>query len=228
MKRILLCLILIASSQWVLAQTKFDEYGALLSEDESARLYNFAGQLKESGAVEGTLIIYKDKSETTGKFLRHFYGVKSFLIESFSISPEKVSIVFGGESTRRTEMWLSKSKEESSKFESEIFDEKLAGKINRKILFDYNCLDCDESPFVNQFIFREGIDYLAEVLKANPKTKAIIKIAKVEFVSKTTKEKRYLLNEIFDRLRKKQVQRKKVSVQFTSGNWAKFYIIPSK
>lgn len=229
MKRNFLCLFLaILFSSAVFAQTQIDEYGPIISDDESARLFNFAEQLKNDEANIGTIVIHKDKSETTGRFLRHFYGVKDFLIEAFDIAPKRFSIVFGGEDVRRTQIWLSKSKKEASKFESKILDETLAGKISRRILFDYNCLDCDESPFVNQFIFREGIDYLANALRANSRTKAIIKIGGVEYLSKSSKEKKDLLKNIFERLEKNKIRRNRVAVQFTSGMLARFYIIPVK
>lgn len=226
MRKIFLCLIFIAFSQTVLTQIKIDDYGALISEDESGHLDNLVAKLREDSIAEATFVIYKDKAEPTGRFLRHFYGVKDFMIEIYKVSPEKLSIVFGGDNTRRTEIWLSQSKEEAAKFENKVLDETLVGKINRKTLFDYNCIDCDESPFINQFIFREGVDYLAETLKANPHTKAVIEIARVKYLSKTAKERKELLNQIFDKIEKKQIRRNKISIRFTSGIWAKFYIIP--
>lgn len=226
MEKIVLCIALVVFSQTVFSQTKIDEYGKIITDDESARLYNFVEQLKKDKTVSGTLVIYKDKSETTGKFLRHFYGVKSILMNSFGVSPDSFSIVFGGEDIRRTEIWLNNSKEESSKFESKILDETLAGKINRKTLFDNNCIDCDESPFINQFIFGAGLDYLAEALKANPDTSALIQIAKVEYLAESTKERKDLINLIFDRLKKSQIPKDRISVKFIRGVEAKFYIIP--
>lgn len=227
MRKILLCIILIAFSQTAFAQTKIDEYGGLITDDEYGHIVYFLEELKKDENTFGTLIIYKDKSETTGKFLRHFYGIKSFLADVFAVSPDKFSVVFGGEETRRTEVWLSKSKMEADKFKSKFLDETLVGNINKKVLFDINCIDCDESPFINQFIFREGFDYLAKALKANPKTFALIKIPKVEYVSKTAKEKSELLAEIKNRIiEKNEISKNRIKIQFTSGNFATFYIIP--
>ena len=228
MRKILLYIFLIAFSQTAFAQTKIDEYGAIITDDEYFRLSHFVvEELKKDKDSRVTIIIYKDKSETTGKFLRHFYGVEDFLIKAFDISPDKFSVVFGGEDKRRTEIWLSKSKNDAIKFENKMLDETLAGKINQKLLFDYNCIDCDESPFINQFIFREGFDYLAKALKANPNTVALINIPKVEYVSKTAKEKSELLVEIKNRIiEKNEISKNRIKIQFTSGNFAFFYIIP--
>ena len=227
MRKILPILFVLMISQIAFAQTKIDEYGKIISDDEGACLYYFVEKLKNDKDAKGAIIIYKDKFETTGKFLRHFHGVKSFLIESLGISPNRFSLVFGGENLRRTEVWLSKSDDEKLKFDAKPLDETLNGKIVKTTLFDIECLDCDQVVFINQFIFREGLEYFARAVQANPNTTALIEISKVEYVSKTRTEKQKLVNKIFEVLVKdNKISKDRIKIRFKSGYNASFYIIP--
>ncbi|CAN5233286.1 hypothetical protein BH20ACI1_BH20ACI1_00410 [soil metagenome] len=93
-------------------------------------------------------------------------------------------------------------------------------------MFDENCLDCDTSPFVHQFILREGVDYLAKALVSNPNFNALLTIARVENTSKFFGERSKLTKEILGRFRSKGIQRNRVTIQFTSGIDVRFYIVP--
>lgn len=227
MRKILPILFVLMISQITFTQTKIDEYGKIISDDEYFRLAYFLEQLKEDKKFKGTIVIQKNKFETPGKFLRHFHGVKSFLIESLGISPDRFSLVFGGENLRQTELWLSKSDNEKLKFDAKSLDETLNGKITKTTLFDSECLDCDQVVFINQFIFREGLEYFARAVQANPNTTALIEISKVEYVSKTRTEKQKLVNKIFEVLVKdNKISKNRIKIRFKSGYNASFYIIP--
>lgn len=229
MKKIFLCAILFVFSQIAFAQTKIDEYGGIIADDESGRLDYFAAQLKKDKNAKGTIIIYKHRLETTGKFLRHFYGVKNFLVKALDVSPDKFSVVFGGEEVRRTEIWLSESKNETVKFDNKILDETLNGKIMKRTLFDTECIECDPVVFIDGFIFREGLEYFAKALLANPNTNALIEVSKAEY--RTRKKRTELINEILDILVKDtKISKNRIEIQFTSPksevSYASFYIIP--
>lgn len=227
MRKILPILFVLLISQIAFAQTKIDEYGKIIPDDEYFRLTYFLEQLKEDKNFKGTIVIQKDKFETTGKFLRHFHGVKSFLIESLGISSDRFSLVFGGENVHQTELWLSKSDDEKLKFDAKPLDETLNGKITKTTLFDSECLDCDQVVFINQFIFREGLEYFARAVQANPNTTALIEISKVEYVSRTRTEKQKLVNKIFEVLVKdNKISKDRIKIRFKSGYNASFYIIP--
>ena len=207
-------------------QTMIDRYSAISNDDEFGHLFNFADKLKSNANKTGMILISKDESETVGSFLRHFYGVRAFMISTFGVSPNRFEVVYGGDGRRDTAMYLQ-SVDSQKRFTSFELDETLRGKITKRTLFDYTCLDCDQSPFINQFIFREGMQYLAKVLLANPGTYSKIFISRVESLSRTPKERKKLRNEIYDRLTRNSLKStNRVTLQFVNGIDAKIYIFP--
>jgi hypothetical protein len=227
MKKILPLFFILLISYISFSQTKIDEYGGIIPDDEGARLDHFSGQLKADENAKGTIIIYKDKREPMGNFLRHFYGVKSFLITQIGVRPDKFSIVFGGENKRRTKIWLNESKNQALKIDDKLLDETLSGKITKKTLFDRSCLDCDPVVFINESIFGNGLNYFAKALQANPNTNALIEISEVEYISKTPKEKTKLVNIILEGLIKNnKISKNRIKIRYKSGYWTSFYIVP--
>ncbi len=228
---LLIFVLFLICHNFTFAQTKFDEYGGVIADDESARLEYLAAQLKNEKNAKGTIIIYKHKLETTGKFLRHFYGVRNFLVKAIGVSPDRFSVLFGGEDVRRTEIWISDSKNETVKFDNKVLDETLDGKITKRTLFDRECIECDPAVFIDGFIFRDGLEYFAKALLANPNTNALIEVSKVEYISRTRKERTELINKILSILVKdNKISENRIKIQFTSARsvvaYASFYIVP--
>jgi hypothetical protein len=228
MKSVLSILFILLVWQISFAQTESAEYGGVIPDEEYAYLSIFADKLNKNADTKGIIIIHKHKTEPVGHFLRHFYGVRNYLINQFSAPAERFSVLYGGEvEGRRTEMRIIKGESEKSNFPKEALDETLSGKIRQKTLFDEECIDCDPVVFINESIFIEGLDYFARALKENPNTNALIEISKVEYVSKTRKEKKELTNKIFEVLVKdNKISRDRIKIKFKSGMTASFYIIP--
>ncbi len=213
-------------SPLIFGQTKIDEYEKLISEDESAHLAYISQEFSKAENSKIHILINKGKKMPYGKFLRYFYGIGDYL-NLFDIPKKSIITVAGAEKDEQlTQIWFVKDNQKPPVFSEISINKGISFKQSKKILFDENCLDCDESPFIKQSIFREGLNYLAKALKANPRANALIKIAKVEYLSKTAKERRTLTNEIIGRLKKNQIQKNRISIEFTSGSEAFFYIIP--
>lgn len=213
-------------SQIIFGQTKIDEYEKLNSEDESGHLAYISQEFSKAENSKIHILINKEKKMPYGKFLRYFYGIENYL-NLFDIPKKSVITVAGAEKDEQlTQIWFVKDNQKLPAFNEISINEGINLRQSKKVLFDENCLDCDESPFIKQSIFREDLDYLAKALKSNPTANALIKIAKVEYLSKTAKERSILTNEIIGRLKKNQIQRNRISIQFTSGSEAFFYIIP--
>lgn len=176
MKKILVILFVLLISQVVLAQTKIDEYGKLISDDEGSRLYAISQQLLQNKESRIYVLINKEKKMPFGRFLRYFYGVGNF-INRLGVPKESITILAGKVRDEQfTQIWIVHKNEKPPDFKQISIKDKLSVKIKRKVLFDENCIDCDESPFIKQNILGEGIDYLATVLKANPNIIASIQI----------------------------------------------------
>lgn len=228
MKKILTVLFILLISQVAFSQTKFDEYGYLIPDNEGARLYDVFQEFSENKDSKIYILINKEKKMAFGKFLRYFYGVKAFL-SNFNITKESIKMIMGEEKDKQlTQIYFVKNNNPSLVFKEVSVENKLQEKITKKSLFDTNCTDCDESPFIKQFIFREGLDYLAIALKANPTSNALLEVGRVEYLSRTVKERKELTKQIFGRLKKNGIGKERVSIQFNSGNIASFYIIPKK
>ncbi|HYJ92595.1 MAG TPA: hypothetical protein VEV84_14900 [Pyrinomonadaceae bacterium] len=223
----LFAVLLIMSVGYICAQSPVDEYGNIIPDDEFGHLGYFSDKLKADSVSVGTIVIYKDTRETTGHFLRHYYGVSSFLTKVFKLSPEKFKMIFGGEGERRTKLYIGPAG--TSNLHGIELDETLRGKISKDTLFDWECIDCDPVVFINGFIFREGMVYLARALLANPGTISVIKIGRVEYLSKTAKERRELKKEIRDMLIQSGLRNlKRVRLRFAKGSFAFVYIIPTR
>ncbi|MEP7037852.1 MAG: hypothetical protein ABI891_05875 [Acidobacteriota bacterium] len=226
MKTFLTIFFALVLSQVIFGQTKIDEYEKLNSEDESGHLAYISQEFSKVENSKIYILINKEKKMPYGKFLRYFYGIENHL-NLFNIPKKSVITVAGDEKDEQlTQIWFVKDNEKPPAFNEISINDGVNLNQSKKVLFDDNCLDCDESPFIKQSIFRKGLDYLAKTLKANPTIDVLIEISKVEYLSKTFKERRTLTNEIISRLKKNQIQRNRISISFISGTEAFFYIIP--
>ncbi len=100
-----------------------------------------------------------------------------------------------------TQIWFVKDDQKTPAFDEISINEGINLKQPKKVLFDENCLDCDTSPFVHQFILREGVDYLAKALASNPNSNALLTIARIENISKSFRERSKLTKEILGKFR---------------------------
>lgn len=218
-------------SQIAFAQTKFDEYDRadLYDDDEFARLDGFSNELKSKPKAKGYVIIYKPKNLGTGKFLRHFYGVRRVLTEFMSINPERLQMIAGEERKEmRTEFWLVSENEKVPDFPTLSLEAKIKEQIIKKTLFDYECIGCTPAVILDYFIFNEGLEYFAEALKANPNSNALITIGKNEFISQTRKEKKELIERILETLvGKNKITKNRIKIEFINSDFAHLYVIPT-
>ncbi len=225
MRKLIILLITLLIWQGSFAQTKFDEYEKLISDDEGSRFYAVSREYLKNKDSKVYILINKEQKMPLGRFLRYFYGVESWL-KLLNIKEDSIVMIPGEEKERQsTQIWFVRENENPPNLTKMSLEEKLKNGIKKEILFDQECIDCDLSPFIKQYIFREGIDYLSATLKSNPNTIAKLKISKVEFLSKIS-ERKELEEQIFTRFKKNGILRERISIQFTKGNSARFYIIP--
>jgi hypothetical protein len=223
MKKILTILFLLFILQVVFAQEKFAEYGRLISDDEFGTLLNARDQA--SGDKKIYILINKERKMPVGKFLRYFYGVNNYLLENSSLPKDSVIVQAGKEQDEQlTRIWILKKDEKLPVFDNISTEDMLKAKITKKTLFDQNCYGCDESPFIKQFIFREGLDNLAKIMQENITCKVLIKIPRL--IEESKRERIELHNEIVNRLKQQGISPKRLSIQFVVGDEAKFYLIP--
>lgn len=211
------------------AQEKIYQYGPAIRDDEAARLHDLSERLKGEPAARALIVINKPREIDTGRFLRHVYGVRKF-ITLFDIEPHRFDVRAGEErDTMLTRIWIIRPGEKAPGFGGFSVDELLAGKIDKPTRFDLECIDCDSSPFVDEYIFREGLDHYAAALKANPGSRARIIVGKADNLSRTPKNRRKLVSRILGRLVKKhRIRRNRITIRFINSGSAGLYIIPKR
>lgn len=229
MKKILTVFIILFISQFVVAQTKIDEYEKLISEDEGVRLHRISQEFLQNKDSKIYILINKEKKMPFGRFLRYFYGVKHWLTRD-GISKEAIVMLAGEEKDKQfTQFWFVRNNENPPVFKEISIEEKPQEKITKKTLFDTNCIDCDESPFIKLGMFREGLDYVAEAMLKNPNCKFIAEIQVPNYYSKKDelKQRNELIKLIIEGLKKHQISRNKISIKFSLGDEVKFYLVPN-
>jgi hypothetical protein len=223
---ILIILILAAVGH---AQTKIDEYEKLISDDEYFRLLNLADKLKEDSGSSAAVVMYAPARLPRGAFLRYFYGVGETLVR-FGISGSRVRLVYGGQAkTRRTELWVldpgQNLPDRAGRSVTELIDEP----ISRRTLFDWRCLDCDLTPFIDQLIFGDGIDHCVAVLTTHPNVSGEFLIGRVAYVSQTRREQAEIRKRITDELvLNGKISKARVRISFTRSNFAMVYLITDR
>lgn len=156
-----------------LSPRKVDDFQFLDSDSESARLDGFAIELEKESLSRGYIISYNQRDIPPGRFLRRIYGDKRYLVEGRGIEASRIVVINGGyRGEFRTELWLVPNGGSPPKPTPTVFD--VSNRLPLK--FDHDCLICEPAVFIDLLIFREGLEYYAEELRARPKSRARILI----------------------------------------------------
>jgi hypothetical protein len=151
--------------------TKFDSYGHLRDDDETAPLDAFCSALEQQPASRGFIIGYSQASIPPGVLLRRIYGDQRYLINRGNFERNRVVVVEGGYRPSFTiELWLVPKDAPSptpSPTSSPI-------RTNRPYLFDENCWDCGAAVNLDLLWLSEGLRFYAEALKGNPSSRGVI------------------------------------------------------
>ena len=104
----ILFLTTIAAAQPNLSQaTKFDEFGDAYPTDAAARLDNFATTLEQLPRANGFIIGYRSFRDLPGVTGRRINWMRSYLIHSRGMNPERIKAIDGGEASCLThEFWV--------------------------------------------------------------------------------------------------------------------------
>jgi hypothetical protein len=78
------------------AARKFDEFGDIQASDLIARLDNLAVTLANEPNSKAFLIVYRTRRDLPGLSNRYAHRMKSYLVDTRGISPERVITVDGG------------------------------------------------------------------------------------------------------------------------------------
>jgi hypothetical protein len=89
------------------AARKFDEFGDIQASELIARLDNLAVTLANEPNSKAFVIVYRTKRDLPGLSNRYAHRMKSYLVDTRRISPERVVIVDGGIASCLTqELWV--------------------------------------------------------------------------------------------------------------------------
>lgn len=208
-------------------QTAVDRFGKLIDDDIWARIEHFGSVVVKNPGSIGHAVIVKPNQMPLGQFLRYFNGIRDvWAMQGYPVE----RLVLHAQEKRgpiNNEFWMATP---NQKFEPPIISisSSLGKRLTKKTLFDKSCIDCSPAVPLNQFIFREGLDYFAKSLKSNPTTSAEIIIGRSEFLSSTAKEQSDLRKGIFQCLEGKHgIQRSRIKIRFINSMFAYFYTIPS-
>ena len=163
-----------ANAGSVRAQTKFDSYGRLITDDEAAHLDLFHEELRNHPNLRGFLIGYDDPSVPRGVFLRRLYGDQTYLVELRGLEPNRLSVIDGGCREKLTfEMWLAplNGKPPSGGLESTC-----PPAPTKPVLFDRECLACDPVVFLDLPGLGVGLKFYAASLLSAPGSRALITV----------------------------------------------------
>jgi len=99
--------------QFVFAQSgeqrarKFDEFGDILASDLIARLDNLAIQVQNEPNTKAFLVVYRTRRDLPGLSNRYAHRMKSYMVNSRGLPPERIVTVDGGEASCLTqELWI--------------------------------------------------------------------------------------------------------------------------
>jgi hypothetical protein len=151
-----------ANAPSIAAQTKFDSYGRLVTDDEAAHLDLFDEQLRNHPNTRGYLVGYNDPSVPPGVFLRRLYGDQQYLTEIRGLEPNRLSVIDGGYRDRFTiEMWiapLNSMPPSPAPNATHVFEP------TQRFLFDKECLECQPVVFLDLPGLGAGIKFYAAAL----------------------------------------------------------------
>lgn len=219
-------LLLLLLSDSASAQTKIDEYNRLIADDEYFHLANVAEKMKADDRLSSAVVISSQRGSAAGSSLRYFYGVGE-AISRFGIARDRIHLIYAGEGpNRETQLWLLRPGEALAQKSGRNIAE-LSGRVfSRNTLYDYECLDCDRTPFIDQGIFSGGLEHVVSALKANPSASVDIRIGRVDFVSRSRRDQAQLRRSIMDKVvRSGNIGTSRVRIRFTGGTFAYVYLI---
>ena len=197
-----LLIVSLAFNLSAISQTLEDRFGKLLDDDIYARIDNFCSLVERKPDSIGHAVFHKQTGEPLGAFLRYFHGVER-VWKSRGCDPARL-VMHAGEDQDEPiqEFWLALP---GQVFRPDATDlqNRLTQKLIGRTLFDYQCIGCDPAVFLKLWIFRDGLDYAAAALKANPHSFAEYVIGINAYVSGTLQERRDLRKEIIGELRRK-------------------------
>lgn len=208
------------------AQEKIDQYVQMPRDYEGGHLFHFSDRLKNEPGARGLIVINKPRVIDTGRFLRRVHGIRDLII-SLGTDRRRLDVYAGEERDRMlTRIWLIHAGEKPPVFGALSLKDLLKEKITKRTLFDSECLDCDLSPFIDQYIFREGLDHYAAALKANPGSRARIIVGRTGLYT-AARERRKLVSLILGRLVKNhRIRRNRIMIRFINSGSAGLYIVP--
>jgi hypothetical protein len=229
MKILLLLVVYSLSSVFAMSQTKIDEYGKLISDDEYFHLSNLADELKKDPRANAAIVISRPPNARVGSFLRHFYGVGEAM-ERFGVSPDRFELISGSETlVLKTELWLVGPGDVFPNISDPRFADLTSQPVHQRKLFDRECLDCDRSPFIDQMIFGNGLDHFAHALAANTELGGDIVIGEVDYVSRNKAEKAELQQAITWKLvTQHKIPANRIRIRFVRSIFASLYLVPVK
>ncbi|MCA1630331.1 MAG: hypothetical protein LC785_03815 [Acidobacteria bacterium] len=149
---------------------KFDEFGDIQSSDIAARLDNFANELQAQPGVKGFIITYRSRRDLPGLSGRLMNLMRSYLIDTRGLEPDRVVGVDGGEAGCLTqELWLvpvgATPTPRSDAYKNEFEDTDSTRK------FDEASLSADSS--YQQSIYH-SLEGFANALRKEPRARAYL------------------------------------------------------
>jgi len=208
------------------SQVLSDSFGKLPDDDVYARIDHFGADVRKDPDSIGHAVVYKEKNQPFGAFLRYFYGIRD--VWRMRGYPDDRLVLHPGQEKEdlHNDFWILGKGEVIRPKEFSI-DERLRERLVEKRLFDSQCIGCDPAVLLHQWIFREGLEYYGTALKANRGSRAEITIGINEYVSGTNKERDKLKGKVLGVLSTKfDVPRNRITIRFIKSMFARFYIIP--
>jgi hypothetical protein len=214
----------------VSAQTLVDRFDTLANDEIGGRLYNFAGELKKAPDSRGLIVMHFAHVMTPGEFARRLNGARKFTagISGVGIGRVETAVSLSKDERVFYELWsIYPGGKEPPVFSAPV-SEIIGAAVAKKKLFDKECIDCDNSPFVSDFILSdESLNNYGAALKANPECSASIEIGIVKGLSGTSAQRKKLaariLKNLFD---KYAISSGRVNIRFDNSGFASFYIVP--
>jgi hypothetical protein len=214
------------------AQTKFDEYDFISTDEETARLDNLAIHLINNPETKGVFIVYSGNCKSRiGSFMPYIVGVKRHFNFYKNLDLNRITFAIArGKNVFDREIWIVKDDEKLPDFERENFE---LNNIQSKLLYVSTCLDCE--PAIAS-LSTDLLDWklLGTTLKENPNYELLVFIeGNTAFDDKgnTISPKKYYenfrnsLSEEFG-LDKKRFKLNYIKKSKQIGTGARFYIVP--
>ncbi len=167
------CFAQTSSTENAIADRKFDEYGDLPTDDESAHLDSFAVTIYKNPNLRGYIIGYAEPRMERGYYLRRIFGVGNYLVETRGLGANRLVVIDGGYKEKfTTELWLIPDGVVAPTPSPTMARPQVNSSAAYK--FDDECLECE--PAVNLYLYGlgDGIKFYAEALRGSPDSKGLI------------------------------------------------------